>query len=325
MNLGKVQKRFKKYLPFITLIFIGLVAFLLYDSLSQIQWSEVKDAITQLSASTFWIIILLSFLNYFFYSLYDFMSFRYLKVTGLSSPRIFISASICYAFNLNLGALVGGMGLRYKIYSGWNVQKSKLPWIPVVSAAISWSGYILLLCLLCIFRSVEVAKWIPLNQANILTTGLFVLSALVAYLVLCWKGKEIKIMQRSFPLPSITGAFLQFSVSSIQWCLPSVIVWVLMLALGGKVSFEQVLFMQLLAGVIGVITHIPGGLGVLETIFLRAPFNMPMSQILVALLCFRAVCYFLPLLLALPGYLFIEFYQNRHIKRTFLKRHHLGN
>lgn len=317
MDWGRHRSLLKKSIPLLTIVFMLLVAVLLYDSLSQVNWQEVTQAVTKLSASTLLLVLALSFLNYFLYSLYDYMSFRFLHLTDLSALRIFMSAAVCYAFNLNLGALVGGMGLRYKIYAGWKVKKSKLPWIPVISAVTSWLGYLLLLALLFLFRSQEVAAWVPLGPTGVKALGVIAMSAIGFYFVLCWRGKKVKLKHHKFKLPHVSGALLQFAVSSVQWCLPSVIIWVLMGTLGGNVSYEQVLFTHLMAGVIGVITHIPGGLGVLETIFLRSPFNMPASQILVALLCFRAVYYFLPLLLALPGYLFIEIYQNRRVKRSF--------
>ncbi|HEY9658525.1 MAG TPA: UPF0104 family protein, partial [Allocoleopsis sp.] len=49
----------------------------------------------------------------------------------------------------------------------------------------------------------------------------------------------------------------------------------------------------------GIFSTVPGGLGVFETVILLLhPPSIPASQVLAALLAFRAVYFFLPLLIA---------------------------
>ncbi len=61
------------------------------------------------------------------------------------------------------------------------------------------------------------------------------------------------------------------------------------------------------SGLIGVLTHVPAGLGVLEAVFLKLGPAGKETGILVALLCYRAVYYLVPLALAAPLYAGLEF------------------
>ena len=64
----------------------------------------------------------------------------------------------------------------------------------------------------------------------------------------------------------------------------------------------------LVSSIAGVIVHIPAGIGVLEAVFLALLAGEHMSQgvIIAALLAYRVLYYFIPLLLALIAYLVLE-------------------
>lgn len=104
-------------------------------------WEEVKSALFKVSIPTVLLCFALAMLNYLILSSYDYLGFRYLKIPKINYKKIYPSAFISYAFNLNLGALVGGLGFRYRIYSGWGVDKSKIPLIMLFSTLSNWLGY----------------------------------------------------------------------------------------------------------------------------------------------------------------------------------------
>jgi uncharacterized membrane protein YbhN (UPF0104 family) len=84
-----------------------------------------------------------------------------------------------------------------------------------------------------------------------------------------------------------------------------VIIWLLM---GHQANFFFVLGVLLVSSIAGVIVHIPAGIGVLEAVFLALLAGEHMSQgvIIAALLAYRVLYYFIPLLLALIAYLILE-------------------
>ena len=72
------------------------------------------------------------------------------------------------------------------------------------------------------------------------------------------------------------------------------VIWFL---LEQQLPYPTVLAVFLVAAVAGVITHVPGGLGVLEGVFLALlSHRISQDQLLGALLAYRALYYLLPLI-----------------------------
>lgn len=83
------------------------------------------------------------------------------------------------------------------------------------------------------------------------------------------------------------------------------IIWLL---LGQNIDYFFVLGVLLVSSIAGVIVHIPAGIGVLEAVFMALLAGEDTSQgtIIAALLAYRVLYYFIPLLLALVCYLLLE-------------------
>lgn len=83
------------------------------------------------------------------------------------------------------------------------------------------------------------------------------------------------------------------------------IIWLL---LGSEINYFLVLGVLLVSSIAGVIIHIPAGIGVLEAVFIAMLSGEDISKgaIIAALLAWRALYYFLPLLLATVAYLLLE-------------------
>jgi uncharacterized membrane protein YbhN (UPF0104 family) len=72
-------------------------------------------------------------------------------------------------------------------------------------------------------------------------------------------------------------------------------------------DYGQVLATQLSAAVIAVPTHVPGGLGVLEAVFVSVlGREVPAGRLVAGLLAFRALYYLVPLALAAALHLALE-------------------
>jgi glycosyltransferase 2 family protein len=316
-----IKKTVKPLMPVITIIFFGLVAWLLYESLATIEWAEVELALRKVS----WKILLpaaaLVGINYSILASYDFLAMKHLHIPAMPYPKVFISAFICYALTLNIGAFVGGLGFRFRIYSGWQVPKKKIPKIIFFSTLTNWLGYVLLLGIVFIIRSESLQQLLPLSGTVISTLGWISCLGVAGYLYLCATHRAFKYQKHKFQLPHLPVALLQLFLASIQWTLLAGIIYYLLFSMGARVEYPQVLVTLLFASIAGVITHIPAGLGVLETVFLRMQLDVAQADLFVALISFRAVYYILPLVIALPSYFSLEVYQKK--KHTRLKAQQL--
>ncbi len=77
-----------------------------------------------------------------------------------------LTTFISYAFNLNLGSLVGGLGFRFRLYSRQGVEDADITRTIAFSMWTNWFGYITLAGVLFLFHPIELpADWrLPPNR-----------------------------------------------------------------------------------------------------------------------------------------------------------------
>jgi glycosyltransferase 2 family protein len=276
----------------------------------EIDWSEVLTALRALPLTTVALGAVIAIAAYAAYISYDLLARRY---TGhrLGIGRTAVVAGVCFAFNLNLGALVGGVALRYRLYSRFGLTTSVITRILGFSLLTNWIGYSALAGTAFASGLVDLPDSAPISSAALRAFGAVLLLVVAAYLTACRWSQRRRWNVRGHPieLPRARMAALQIAASVTHWSLVAAVLYVL---LQGKVGFVTVLGALLLASVAGVITHIPAGLGVLEAVFLSLLAGAhPVNQLLAALLAYRAVFYLGPLIAGGFAYLALEFAARR--------------
>jgi len=138
-------------------------------------------------------------------------------------------------------------------------------------------------------------------------TGGVLLALALAYLVACATvrpGRIWRIRQHEVWLPTPRLALVQLGVGAANWLLIAAVIWVL---LQGRVAFPVVAGVFLVGVVAGIATRVPAGLGVQEAVFvtLLAP-QVSEADVLAAMLTYRALYYWAPLLLAGLAYAGLE-------------------
>jgi glycosyltransferase 2 family protein len=277
----------------------------------EIDWGEVLTALHALPLSTIALGAVVAVAAHAAYISYDLLARRY---TGhrLSVGRTAAVAGVCFAFNLNLGALVGGVALRYRLYGRFGLKTSVITRILGFSVLTNWIGYSALAGAAFASGLVDLPADAPISSAALRALGAVLLLLAAAYLAACrWSPRRRwHIRGHTIELPRARMALLQITASVTHWSLLATVLYVL---LQGKVGFVTVLGALLLSSVAGVITHIPAGLGVLEAVFLSLLGGAhPINQLLAALLAYRAVFYLGPLIIAGFAYLALELAARRH-------------
>src|SRR4030095_984268 len=103
----------------------------------EIDWSEVLTALRALPLTTVALGAVIAVAAYAAYISYDLLARRY---TGhrLGVGRTAAVAGVCFAFNLNLGAWVGGVALRYRLYGRFGLTTSVITRILGFSLLTNW-------------------------------------------------------------------------------------------------------------------------------------------------------------------------------------------
>ncbi len=124
------------------------------------------------------------------------------------------------------------------------------------------------------------------------------------------RRRPLQLWRFTLPLPSPSIAGGQILISVIDWTLAGSVLYTLLPP--NDLSFLQFLGAFLVSVLLGMVSHVPGGIGVFEglMVLLLRPY-LPSGQLLPALVVFRAVYYLLPLSVALVGLVADEVRQRR--------------
>jgi uncharacterized membrane protein YbhN (UPF0104 family) len=286
-------------------VFFVLVASLLVSRARTIDWGEVFLSLQQYPRTAVWGAVALAATSLLLYSCFDLLGRRYTGHT-LSAPTVMTITFISYAFNLNLGSLVGGVAFRYRLYSRLGLRTGVIARIMSLSMLANWMGYVALAGLVFSLQPLRLpASW-PLDSMHLRLIGVALLAAAAAYLGVCAFSRQrtLQVRGHTIDLPTFRMAGLQLLMGAANWLLMAGIVFML---LQQRIAFSAVLSALLLAAVAGVITRIPAGLGVLEAVFV-ALFSqqMPPHELLAALVAYRLVYFIAPLGVASLVYLVME-------------------
>ncbi|HZH05481.1 MAG TPA: lysylphosphatidylglycerol synthase domain-containing protein [Lautropia sp.] len=289
----------------ITVGFFSLVAYLLVVNAREIEWSEVGAALRKRPLDSLLFAALVAALSHAVYSCYDLLSRRY---TGhhLSTGQVLSTTFISYAFNLNLGSLVGALGFRHRLYSRLGLRSGEINRIIAFSMLTNWIGYLLLAGIAFLMRPLDIPQDWALGSGALQVVGGLLLCVVAAYLLSCAfsRQRSWRLRGHEIELPPVRMALLQLAISSTNWLLIAGIVFLL---LPGEVAYPTVLAVLLIAAVAGVLTHVPAGLGVLEAVFVALlSRQVPTNELLAALLAYRGIYYLAPLMAATALYLFLE-------------------
>jgi uncharacterized membrane protein YbhN (UPF0104 family) len=298
----------------LTVAFFAVVLWLLIDHARGIEWAAVRGSMRTYPLHSIAIAAALAAASHAVYASYDLISRHYIR-HRLRTRQVATVAFVSYAFNLNLGALVGGFALRYRLYAHLGLRVDQTSRILALSMLTNWLGYLFVAGLVCLLRPLQLPPDWAIGGAALPAVGAVALLLVAGYLVVCFKARRRHWTVRGhrLDLPSGRIALLQLAVASLNWLLIAAIVFVL---LQGRIDYPSVLSVLLIGAVAGVIAHIPAGLGVLEAVFVTLlSHRLPQSEVLGAVLAYRAVYYLAPLALAALLYFMTEARQSRASRR----------
>ena len=289
----------------LTLFFFIAIPVLLYLQLRNTDWQEVSGALRDYPLWLLAVAFGVALLSYLTYCCYDLLG-RYYTGHKLPVRQVIPLVFVCYAFNLNLNALVGGVALRFRLYSRLGLDVPTIARVFSLSIITNWLGYLWLAGTVFALGMVKLPEGWAIGNLGLRLIGVAMVIAAVLYVLACAFStrRSWEIRDQIIELPSWKLALVQAAVGALNWSLMALIIWMLLPA---EAFYPSVLGVLLISSIAGVITHIPAGLGVLEMIFLTLlQDQMPKSSLLAALIGYRAIYFLLPLGIAMCVYLVLE-------------------
>ncbi len=299
------RRRWPLIKKILTYVFFILVAGLLISLARNVDWNEVYTTLRNYSARTLWMAGAAAFASYVVYCLFDVLGKRYAQ-HNLPVRQIIPVTFVCYAFNLNLSAWVGGIALRYRLYSRLGLRASQITRVFTMSVLTNWLGYIWLAGLIFAMGWITPPDSWEIGHTALRVLGVGLLVAAAVYLWACGfsKRRHWTIRKHEIHLPSLRLAALQMLLGAANWSLMALVVYFM---LSQKAPYPEVLGILMISSIAGVIAHIPAGLGVIEAVFVAMlGGELSKGAIVAGLIGYRVVYFLVPLFFATILYVVLE-------------------
>lgn len=284
----------RRVLPAVFLLLVGIIS--AYE-LRGLDLHAVRALLEAITLEQLLIIQLVALFGVLSMSLYD---WRAARLFGIEiTPRTLIrNAWIANAFN-NLIGLSGlaGSGIRMLLLSAEGVQTQRaaafaaliMASVPVGLAVLSWP---LMLTGSLGMERLPIPPW-----AIWLGLGVFA-AYLPVYLITLYKGMFSPLLRGLTSQSAGTLASLVV-ISTLDWLIAAAVAWIALEFSGADIPWPQFLYAFVLASTLGILSLIPGGLGVFDTalVLLLTPLA-PAEPIVSGVLLYRLCYYLVPWLIA---------------------------
>jgi len=278
------------------IIVFGVALVVLYRALREHRYAELSGSLAAIPAPRIAAAAGFVLLSYLALTGYDALGLRYVG-HRLRYRQIAFASFIAYAFSNSVGAaLLSGGSVRYRFYTAWGLSPAQVSRVVAFSSLTFWVGFLAVggMAFVASPPPIPAALHLPLASARPL--GALLLAVLAAYVALCaFHRRGIKVGAMWLESPRLGLAFAQVGVAAADWMLAAAALRAL-LPEEARVPLPAFLATFLLAQVAGLVSQVPGGLGVFETVvLLLLPGELPAPAMVGALLAFRALYYLLPL------------------------------
>jgi len=260
--------------PGLSLILFAATAWLLHKELRTYHLSDILHAFDAIPGAYLWVAAGLTVLSYAVMTGYDVLAIHYIR-HPLAYSKIGMASFIGYAFSNNIGmSMIAGASVRYRLYSVWGLSALQITQVVAFCALTMWLGFFTLGGAVFLIEPPTIPATIHLPPASLRPIGMVMLAVVLTYLMVTTiKKTAIKIRHWEFQLPSVGLFDSQLIIAALDWILASLALFVL-LTPGTTISYPKFLAVYLLAQLAGLVSQVPGGLGVFETVIVPIQTNI---------------------------------------------------
>lgn len=281
----------------------GAAGYLLYHIFREYSVSDIIESVGAIPTTNLLLALLFAFGSYVCLSGFDWAGVRYVK-NDLAYPKIGLASFIA----LSIGQSVGLSGLssgalRYRYYAHWGMSTEDVAKIVLLSGVTVGIGMAVLSGIVLVINPKDAAAVLGLGEGMVVGIGVACLAATAGYLALAaFVRTPLKIRAWTFEMPTLKIAIAQVVIGTINFALVSACLREVMAATA-DVSYLKAATAFVLANLAILITHAPGGLGVLEATVRHVMGDQASIGSLVA---FRVIYFFIPFFIGLPLALIVE-------------------
>jgi phosphatidylglycerol lysyltransferase len=234
-------------------------------------------------------------LSYWLLTTYELLALKYLRRT-IPYTRILFNAFIAYSFSHTLGfSAFTQTAIRLRLYATARVSAIDVAMVSVFCSVSFGIGLATVAGLSLVLSPEHAAKLLHLDHRWAVLVGVLLLAVVCAYALWASFARgtlEIRGWALRAPGPAIGLA--QIGLGVLDLSLSCAVLWSLLPA-SAHVHYITFLGVYAAAVIAGIISHVPGGVGVFEAVILLTLPGVPTDALLGSLLAYRAVYYLVPL------------------------------
>ena len=306
-----------KYVKFIwPVVGIGAAVFsgwLLYSQMKRLSLDGTVESLSIISPRQWLLAAAATLAAYTALAGYDRIALKHLR-REVSWAFVALCSFTSYALSHNIGAtVVSGAVIRYRAYQTRGLGAAEVG-VLVAFCSITFAiGVIALLGIILAIRPDIADRFgdvlpVGLSRAG----GIAMLAAVALYVaggLLSLPVLKFGRLSIAYPRPGIIAR--QLIIGPLELISAAAIIY-FVLPIAGNPGFIVVLGIFLLSFTVALLSHAPGGIGVLELVFMAGLPEMDSNAVLAALLVFRLLYLILPLAFATVVVLLFERSQMAH-------------
>lgn len=275
-----------------------LIAVAIHGLARDVSYTDVIKAVSRVTWHDLALALLFTVASFLALSFYDVSG---LQFAGQRIPygQVLLTSFCAYAVGntAGFGPLSGG-AVRYRFYTPLGLGPEQIAKVIGFITAGFGLGVAMTGALGAIFAAGVVTHEIHIPPTPLRILGAIVLVLVCVPVVLALRHERtMRVWGWTLPLPSAGLLVRQLVIAFVEIVLSGAVLWVLLPP--HSVGFIPFIAVYSVAIGFAVLSHIPAGLGVFETIVVTALIGkVPVDRVLAALVLFRIIYYALPLGLA---------------------------
>jgi len=271
---------------------IGLAAFLLYRTLSRYSLDQLVEAVSAVPVPRLLGAAGFAAASYLCLTCFDYLALRYVG-KPLPYPKAALASftALSLGHNIGLAALSSG-AVRYRFYSRWGLSTGEVAKVIVFCGITVGLGLLVLGGAALLLRSGLAVEITGLSLPIVIILGIGCLAVPAIYLILAaFVRKTLRIRRWSLEMPPLPLAAGQVLIGSINFAFVAACLHQALAAVA-EVAYLGVASVYVIANATALVSHVPGGLGVIESVVM---YLLPEKDLIGPLLVSRFVYFLVPL------------------------------
>lgn len=281
-------------MPLVAAALLFLAGFLLYRTLSRYSLDQLMAAVT---AVPFWRLAsagAFASASYLCLTGFDWLALRYVgRPLAYQKAALASFTSLSLGHNIGFAALSSG-AIRYRFYSRWGLDTQDVAKVILFCGLTVGLGLLALGGIALTVRSDLAQKITGLSQTFVLGLGLLSFTMIGCYIALAiFVRRPLKLRKWRLEMPPVRLALAQLVIGPLNFACVAACLHQALAAVA-DLPYLGVASVYVIANAAGLISHVPGGLGVIESV---VTFLVPGENVIGALIVFRFVYFLVPLAL----------------------------